>query len=219
MDSSFSRKFCTSLHKKAKRKLEQDLQETDDIQINLNDMGATEVVSHCVGHEEIEKTDLFNLSEDNNNGNDESANQDLPTEETNDLLDIFQLISEEDQQDIDEENQDDMSTEQIDDDEDECLPENFQYFDEEEDSLCDKIRRFALQYKLRTRAVRDLLGIFHSVGFTDLPKTSRTLLNTPQDTVEFKLVKPGNYYHVGLKRVAILQWNFLNYISGKNLLR
>lgn len=75
------------------------------------------------------------------------------------------------------------------------------YFDEEVNTQ-EKIRRYCIKHKLNTRAVKDLLDLFHQLGHTELPKTYVTLMKTPVNVYNFKYVAPGEYYHVGLETIA-----------------
>lgn len=63
--------------------------------------------------------------------------------------------------------------------------------------LNESLRIWATEHYIKRRALTALLKILVSVGFTSLPKDSRTLLNTPR-IVEIENRAGGKYWHNGI---------------------
>lgn len=63
--------------------------------------------------------------------------------------------------------------------------------------LKDSLRTWAIEKNIRQRAITDLLKILRSAGLRNLPKDSRSLLDTPRK-VEIVNRANGKYWHNGL---------------------
>lgn len=79
---------------------------------------------------------------------------------------------------------------------------------EPEQSLTEKLREWVNQYNIKHNAVDSLLSIWREQGYTDLPKTARTLMRTKND-FEMKDISGVSYTYLGLRKQ--LKANVLRY--------
>jgi len=83
------------------------------------------------------------------------------------------------------------------------------------------IAKWAIDFNIPHNAINSLLSSLrkHSC-FSELPKDSRTILNTNNKSIfmnnMIKSVNPGQYYHFGLKNGIISNYNFLPLVSSDN---
>lgn len=73
----------------------------------------------------------------------------------------------------------------------------FQRTDTIKKTLNESLRTWAIEHHIKRRALTALLKILVSVGFTSLPRDSRTLLKTPR-IVEIENRAGGKYWHNGI---------------------
>jgi len=85
-------------------------------------------------------------------------------------------------------------------------------------SICNKLRNWILNFKISHNAANSLLTILHSVGMT-VPKDVRTLMHTPK-TKEIINVLNGTYIHLGLKNMLLplLEINNFNKHTNDNII-
>lgn len=69
----------------------------------------------------------------------------------------------------------------------------------QETTINTNLTRWALQHNISHVAVNDLLKILSPYHPT-LPVDSRSLLHTPRNIIDIKVVFPGQYYHFGVKK-------------------
>lgn len=69
----------------------------------------------------------------------------------------------------------------------------------EKEKCVHKLRSWAIEYNVQRRAISALLKILISVGITNLPKDSRTLLKTPR-FIQIEDQAGGKYWHNGLRK-------------------
>lgn len=72
--------------------------------------------------------------------------------------------------------------------------------DAEIDSLKKKLAKLVIKNKWSRDSVNELLLLLRENGHEELPKTRETLLHTPSIPIVPRVVHPGEYYHVGLKK-------------------
>lgn len=72
--------------------------------------------------------------------------------------------------------------------------------DAEQSGLKDELRHWTLNYGLTHCAVDNLLGILRNHGHEFLPKTTRTLLQTPSTAVKTRKVSNMDYYYIGITK-------------------
>lgn len=65
-------------------------------------------------------------------------------------------------------------------------------------SIKDDLTNWAVQFQITHAAVTALLLILRNHGFSNLPKSSKTLMKTPTYT-NIRKVAPGEYFHNGLR--------------------
>lgn len=68
---------------------------------------------------------------------------------------------------------------------------------DESNSLSDELKSWAIQNRISMRALDSLLLILRSKGHNELPKSYRTLLNTPRQ-IELKTFGNSKYWYRGL---------------------
>uniref|UniRef100_A0AAR5QAI9 Uncharacterized protein n=1 Tax=Dendroctonus ponderosae TaxID=77166 RepID=A0AAR5QAI9_DENPD len=81
------------------------------------------------------------------------------------------------------------------------------------------LRSWAIKYKIAHNALNDLLKILFgdsSSTFKNLPKDSRTFLNTPGQVCT-RVVPPGKYYHFGLHKCIEFEYVNLNIIPPEEV--
>lgn len=65
-------------------------------------------------------------------------------------------------------------------------------------AFTDKLRFWAVNYRITARAINGLLGILIAAGFTNLPKDSRTFMRTPS-SLPIKCLSSGKMWYNGLQ--------------------
>lgn len=76
------------------------------------------------------------------------------------------------------------------------------------ENISTNLAKWAISSKIPHVHINSLLNILkkHECFETILPKDARTLLGTPKDLINIKIVRPGKYYHVGLTDNLIKQY-------------
>lgn len=84
------------------------------------------------------------------------------------------------------------------------------------------IAKWAINFNIPHNAINSLLsGLRKHSCFSELPKDSRTFLNTNNNSISMnniiRLANPGRYYHFGLKNGIITNYNFLPSVFSDNI--
>lgn len=78
-----------------------------------------------------------------------------------------------------------------------------------QDTFINRLRSWAVSYKIPHNALRSLLKLLQSIPNINLPQDPRTLLCTPRHIFS-KSVAPGTYSHIGIKNAVEKLINFLD---------
>lgn len=73
----------------------------------------------------------------------------------------------------------------------------------------EKLKSWAIQNRISMRALDSLLSILKSNGHNELPKSYRTLLNTPRD-IELRTFSDSKYWYRGLTECLTAAFSNLN---------
>lgn len=76
-------------------------------------------------------------------------------------------------------------------------------------SLIDQLKYWAIENRISMRALDSLLLILRCNGHNELPKSYRTLLNTPRD-IELKTIGDSKYWYRGLTECLNTAYSHLN---------
>ncbi|XP_025154469.1 uncharacterized protein LOC112588512 isoform X2 [Harpegnathos saltator] len=71
--------------------------------------------------------------------------------------------------------------------------------------LSNWLRSWTLKYNISHTALSELLSKLRTYGHTDMPKSARTLLNTPRNSIIKVSAEKGNFFHYGLKEAITEQ--------------
>lgn len=75
--------------------------------------------------------------------------------------------------------------------------------------LSDKMRSWAIEFRIKRRALTALLKVLRSFGMQSLPQDSRCLLKTPR-SIQIQVRCGGQYWHNGLKKEICLVFSKLS---------
>lgn len=78
-----------------------------------------------------------------------------------------------------------------------------------QNTFINRLRSWAVSYKIPHNALRSLLKLLQSIPNINLPQDPRTLLSTPRHIFS-KSVAPGTYSHIGIKNAVEKIINFLD---------
>lgn len=80
----------------------------------------------------------------------------------------------------------------------------------------DKLKFWAVNHRISAKAINDLLSILIFVGFTSLPKDSRTFMRTPTN-LPIKVLSNGKMWYNGLVKCIQKIFHGLNHSIGITL--
>lgn len=72
-------------------------------------------------------------------------------------------------------------------------------YDDRISSFKDKLKCWAVNHRISARAINDLLAILIFVGFTFLPKDSRTFMRTPSN-LSIHVLNKGRMWYYGIQK-------------------
>ncbi|XP_050434163.1 uncharacterized protein LOC126841626 [Adelges cooleyi] len=84
-------------------------------------------------------------------------------------------------------------------------------------NLCDKIRSWAIQFKVSHNCCNSMLKILNSEGLS-VPKDIRTLMSAPK-IEEITTISNGTYIHLGIENMLLPLLNSLSVIIPNNILK